>query len=114
MSQDFHEPASHAPEPPSVAEEKVQRLYHRDAIAAIFKGRPLEELDSAAFKHVTEHYQQRISNCRTDLGMNIVYTKRWIERADGSKQRVEGTWKYLPYEQLGPSSDQFRPQKLMF
>jgi hypothetical protein len=114
MSQDFHGPASHASDQPTVHEEKAQRIYHRDAIAAIFKRQPLEELDSSAFKHVTEHYQQRISNCRTELGMKIPYTKRWITREDGSKQRIEGTWRYQPYEQLGPSSDQYRHTKLLF
>jgi hypothetical protein len=111
---DYHEPASHAPEPPTVLEEKAQRQAHRDAIAAIFRSRPLEELEAADLRVVTVNYQQRLSNCRTELDMHIVYTKRWIQREDGSKQRIEGTWRYQPYEQLGPSSDQFRPQKLMF
>lgn len=115
MSRDFHGPASHSQAPPTVHEEKAHRIYHRDAIAVIFKRRPLEELEASDLRIVTLNYQQRLSDCRTELGMKVVYTKRWITREDGSKQRIEGTWRYQPYgEQLGPSSDQHRAMKRLF
>ncbi len=114
MSQDYHTPASRIQDPPTVAEEKAQRKAHRDQIADIFKRRPLEELSGPDFEHVTANYHQRISNCRTELGMNITYQKAWITRQDGSKQRIEGSWRYQPYESLGPSSAEYRQTKRLF
>jgi hypothetical protein len=114
MSQDFHGPASHAPEPPTVAEEKAQRQAHRDQIAAMFKRRPLEELTSDELRMVTPNFQQRISECRRELGMRIVNVRQWLVLEDGSKKRLEGHYRYETYVPLGPSSDQYRQTKRLF
>ncbi len=110
MSQDYHTPASRLQEPPTVAEERAQRQANRDKMAAYLKARPNEELTAGELERVVENYQQRISDCRRQLGMNIPYKMQWIERQDGSKQRITGVWRYQPYESLGPSSDQYRVQ----
>lgn len=111
---DFHEPAGQAPEPPTVCDEKQAHVIHRAEIAALFKGRPLEDIQPGELAAITPHYQQRISECRRLESMRIVNVKQWIVLADGSKKRLDGAYRYEPYEPLGPASDRFRPQKLMF
>ncbi len=114
MRQDYHTPASRLQEPPSVQEEKAQRQAHRDQISAIFKARPLEEITSDELRKVTPNFQQRVSQCRRELGMNIQNLRRWVTLEDGSKKRLEGDYRFQPYESLGPSSAEYRQSKRLF
>lgn len=114
MSQDYHTPASHVSDPSTIAEEKAQRQAHRDQIAAIFKRRPLEDITSDELRTITPNFQQRVSQCRRELGMNIENLRQWMVLADGSKKRLEGNYRYQPYQSLGPSSAEYRQTKRLF
>lgn len=113
MSSDFHGPASHAPEPPTVAEDREAKKAQREKIAAMFLARPLEELTPAELRRVTPHYQQRISELRRQKPepMRIVNVPQSIVRADGTKAKQDGNYRYEPIPvNLGPPSDQYRTQ----
>lgn len=113
MSQDFHEPASHAPEPPTVAEDRDAKRAQRETIAALFNSRPLEEITPMELRKITPHYQQRISELRRqkDGPMRIVNVPQWVLRPDGSKAKQDGNYRFEPIPvNLGPSSDRYRAQ----
>lgn len=92
---------------PSIGDEKAARLYQRDQIAALFRSRPLEEIDNAELKKITPHYQQRISECRRELNMNIRVVKRWTKSADGRMKRLDGDYIFKPYTELGRDAGTF-------
>lgn len=90
---------------PSVSQEKADRLFQRDQIAALFKARPLAEIEAAELKRVTTHYQQRISECRRDLGMTIENVRRSRQEASGRVKRLDGAYRYQPHgKALGDDS----------
>lgn len=81
---------------PTVAEERASRKAHRDAIAAILKASPLEDIEPDVLKAITPHYQQRISECRRDLKMVIQNQPRSRQDATGRKVKQDGAYMYRP------------------
>lgn len=80
----------------SVDQEIDDRTAHRDAIATLFKESPLEDIEPADLKKITPHYQQRISECRRQLGMTIQNRPRSRQEADGRVRKQDGAYRYLP------------------
>ena len=108
---DFHGPASHAPEPPTVAEDREAKKAQREKIAALFTARPLEEITPLELRRITPHYQQRISELRRPpSNLRIVNVPQWVLRPDGSKARQDGSYRLELQAPHGPSSDQYRVQ----
>ena len=95
---------------PSVSDEKAARKFQRDTIAALFTSRPLEEIDNSELRKITPHYQQRISECRQQLGMHIQNIRVSVVQADGTLKRLDGNYRFTPYVPLGRSSDTFTPR----
>lgn len=95
----------------SVNQEKADRLFQRDQIAALFKARPLAEIEPVELKAITPHYQQRISECRRDLGMTVENVRRSYQDGVGRVKRLDGAYRYQPHgEALGDDpSVQMRP-----
>lgn len=81
---------------PSVSHEKADRLFQRDQIAALFKQHPLEDIEPAILRAITPHYQQRISECRRDLGMTLQNRPRTCQDVAGRVKRLDGAYRYLP------------------
>jgi len=81
---------------PTVAEEREARKAHRDAIAAILKASPLEDVEPDVLRAITPHYQQRISECRRQLGMTIQNRPRSRQDATGRKVKQDGAYRWLP------------------
>lgn len=102
-------------EPPTVGDEKSQRQAHRDILAAWFQSHPLEEIAPADLEAlVGRNYQQRISDCRLELKLRIENVPRWLERADGRKRKVSGSYRFLPYEPLGRDAGTYTKQPELF
>ncbi len=81
--------------------ERADRQAHRDAIATLFKAAPLKEIEPETLKAITPHYQQRISECRRDLGMIIRNVPRSLTDAGGRKRKRDGAYRFEPFERLG-------------
>ncbi len=116
MSQDYHTPASRIEDPPTVAEDREAKKAQRQKIAALFLSRPLEEITPAELRRITPHYQQRISELRRQKPdpMLITNVPQSLERADGSKQKLDGNYRLDLEKPQGPPSHLFRPQKLLY
>lgn len=76
--------------------ELDDRKAHRDAIAALLKASPLQDIEPDTLKAITPHYQQRISECRRKLGMTIENVRRTRQDADGRVRRQDGAYMYRP------------------
>ncbi len=89
-------------EPPNVAEELADRRAQAAKLEALFRSRPLEDIEPEELLKVTRHYQQRISiELRKWLKMRIVNVPRWIQQADGTRKRQDGCYRFEPFERLG-------------
>ncbi len=92
---------------PSIADEKAARLAQRDMIAALFRSHPLQEIDNAILKAITPHYQQRISECRRQLGMTIQNIRVSVAQADGTLKRLDGNYRLLTQAPHGRDAGTF-------
>ena len=81
---------------PNVTQEKADRQFQRDKIAALFRLHPLEDIEPEVLKAITPHYQQRISECRRQLGMTIQNRPRSRQDATGRKVKQDGAYRWLP------------------
>lgn len=65
----------------------------RDRVAAFLKAHPGQWLPATAFEDVAgrQAWRTRLSDCRTQLGMDIENRVRTVRREDGS------TWKLSEY-----------------
>lgn len=95
---------------PSITDEKAAHQAQRETMAALFRSRPLEEIDNAELKQITPHYQQRISECRRLLKMQIHNIRVFVVLADGTKKRLDGNYRYEPYDRLGRDAGTFAPR----
>lgn len=75
---------------------------HRDKIAAYFQARPFQVVrwqDLIAL--VGLNFMQRLSNCRTELSMNIECVPRYAIRRDATGQphakRITGDYRWRPH-----------------
>lgn len=93
-------------EPPTVAEELAQRLTQTQILAGLFRAAPLKEFSSEELTHVVgPNYRSRIAQLRVaPYEMRIDLVPHWLERADGSKQKLSGGYRFVPYEKLGRDS----------
>ena len=93
--------------PPTVSEELDERKAHCAILEAWFKAHPLEEITPADLKAlVGDNYQQRISELRKAPGpMHIENVPKWETRADGSKRKLSGSYRFHPQTPLGRSAD---------
>ncbi len=95
----------------TVAEAVSSRAAHRDILAAWFRSHPLavilpDELEAL----VGRNYQQRISDCRTELAMTIENVPRSLTLASGKVKRLSGAYRYRPDgEALGRDSGTLAP-----
>ena len=80
----------------SVSQEKADRQFQRDKIAALFRLHPLEDIEPEILKSITPHYQQRISECRRELGMWLENRSRWAQDRSGTKHRLDGAYCWYP------------------
>ncbi len=103
------ESMNHVSAPPTVAQEKASRQANRDTLAAWFQAHPLTEISPDELERmVGRNYQQRISDCRTELGMALQNCPKYryngddqvsehVERrADGSADRLAGWYLHRP------------------
>lgn len=100
-------------DPPTVAQEKASRLANRDTLAAWFRKNPLREISPDELEAmVGRNYQQRISDCRTKLGMTIVNVPRAVKDASGSVKRLSGAYRHQPTgESLGRDAGAYQPRR---
>jgi hypothetical protein len=82
---------------PTVGEQLSARAAHRDILAAWFRAHPLvdilpDELETL----VGRNYQQRISDCRTELAMTVENVPRTLMLASGKVKRLSGAYRYRP------------------
>ncbi len=86
----------------SLPDELQDRRAQAAKLEALFRSRPLEDIEPDELLRITRHYHQRISlELRKGLKMRIVNVPRFIEQADGSKKRQDGAYRFEPYERLG-------------
>lgn len=96
------------PHEPDVAQEVEDRRAQAAKLEALFRSRPLEDIEPDELLKITRHYQQRISiELRKGLKMRIVNVPRWIELADGTRKRQDGCYRWEPNERLGRDSGTF-------
>ena len=93
-----------------IAQEKQDRQFQRDAIAAIFRAAPLEEIDHDRLAQITPHYQQRISECRRQLKMHIANVRVCIALENGTLKRLDGNYRYHPNPPLGRDASEPVPR----
>jgi hypothetical protein len=99
------------PQKPDLSEEKAQRTFHRDILAAWFQSHPLQEIDPDELERlVGRNYQQRVSDCRTELRLNICNVPRFLALAHGKRKRLSGGYLFKPYRELGPDANTSRGQ----
>jgi hypothetical protein len=93
---------------PNIPQEIADRQGHRDILAAWFKLHPLEDIGPDELERlVGRNYQQRISDCRLELGMTLQNRPRTVQDGAGKVKRLSGAYRYLPMgEPLGRDSGQ--------
>lgn len=90
-----------------IQSEIETRKAHRDIIAALFKSRPLVEIEPAELRTITPHYQQRISECRREFGMVIKNVARTGQDASGRAKKLDWAYRYQPHgDALGRDASQ--------
>lgn len=78
-------------------EEIRSQQGNRDTLAAYFKLHPLEDIEAATLKDlVGDNYQQRISECRRELGMYLQNLPRIGEDGSGAPKRLAGAYRWYP------------------
>ena len=94
----------------SVSQEKADRQANRDTLAQWFKAHPLEDISPAALERmVGRNYQQRISDCRLDLNMNVQNVPKYRYGPDGAPlKRLTGWYRYEPHTRLGRDAGTFQ------
>ncbi len=86
-----------APDLETVATEKDIHRGHRDALAALFQARPFQVVSPDILEElVGRNFQQRISEARRQLHMNIEN----VPRRNAEGKRLTGAYRYRP-EALG-------------
>ena len=76
-----------------MATQKDVHRGHRDSIAALFQARPFEVVSHEELeKLVGRNWQQRISEARRQLKMNIEN----VPRRDADGKRLTGDYRYRP------------------
>lgn len=79
--------------PSEVVASKADHVAQRDALAALFRAAPHTIIRHEELEALTgRNYQQRISDARRDLRMNIENVKRY--GADG--KRITGDYRFRP------------------
>ncbi len=81
---------------PALVTELEDRKAKRDEIAAYFKAREWQEITAEELRAITPHYQQRISQCRSQLEMTIVNVRKSYEDALGAMHRLDGSYVFRP------------------
>lgn len=81
---------------PTIAQECEDRTAQCEKIAALFKSRPYEEISPEELRVITPHYQQRISNCRSKMGMTIQNIPKSRQDAAGVVHKADGWYRWLP------------------
>jgi hypothetical protein len=82
---------------PQVGVEKQTHHAHRDALAVFFANHPYQIVTHELLEQmVGRNYQQRISDARRELQMNIEN----VPRSDPAGKRLTGDYRYRP-EALG-------------
>lgn len=84
----------------SLTTEIEDRAAQREQIEALFKSRPLEEIEPDELRNITPHYQQRISESRRLSKMRIVNVPRYI-LVNGRKKKQDGAYMLLMFEPIG-------------
>ena len=99
--------------PPTVSEEVSERQAHCAILADWFRKNPLVEITPADLKAlVGDNYQQRISEVKRgklvngeSTAMHIENVPKWETRSDGTKRKLSGSYRFLPYKPLARSAD---------
>jgi len=77
---------------PEIVTELEDRAAQRDKIAALFRLHPLEDISAGTLRDITPHYQQRISEIRRQLKMNVQNRPIWVEAGPRArKKRLDGS-----------------------
>jgi hypothetical protein len=88
------------------------RKGQRDKLAAWFTARPWQEVTSDDLERLIGHnFMQRLSECRTELGMTIENLPQWLQDGSGRKiQRLAGHYVYRPQSAQGRAAHEFTQQ----
>ena len=92
---------------PNVSQEKADREMQRQQIAELLTTHPLLEIEPETLRKITPHYQQRISECRRS-GMRIENVPRFLALENGRLKRLDGAYRFVPYEPLGRDAGTFQ------
>lgn len=99
---------------PTVADEKAHRRGHVRTLMLWFYAHPLVEISAEELETlVGRNYQQRISELRRNL-MRIENVPHAIELADGTRKKLSGGYRFVPYEQLGRDAAAYTVQTSLF
>lgn len=96
-------------DPPSVADERESHVAHCAELLALFTQRPNQELEPTELRKITPHYQQRISELRRQ-GHRIENMRRWLDRGDGKKTRLDGGYRLRLETPLGRDAGEYKVQ----
>ncbi len=94
----------------STADDIAAHRLHREQIEALLTSRPLETVEPDELRKITPHYQQRLSESRKH-GLRIENVPRWLELTDGTKKRLDGGYKFIPYAKLGRDAAELVPRE---
>lgn len=98
-------------EPPDFSVRRAQR----DILAEHFRAHEWADVDDETLdKLVGANYRSRISECRNELGMDIVNVPQFFVNADGKRQRGLGAYRYRPYVPLGRAAHEHVDQKSLW
>ena len=86
----------------TVADQKSDHRAQRDLLAAYFRAHPYEVVTWETLERLIEspNFMQRISECRTQLGMRELENVPRYAMIDGRRKRITGDYRYRP-EALG-------------
>ena len=98
----------------TLATEKDVHRGHRDALAALFHARPFTVISWETLAAICgPNFMQRVSDCRTQLGMHEIENVKRYAMIDGRKKRITGDYCFRPAA-LGRDASTFtaEPQRL--
>jgi hypothetical protein len=102
-------------QPPTVADQKAQRQAHVAILKVWFTANPLQEISAGELeKLVGRNYQQRISELRAAEAMRIENVPHALELADGTRKKLSGGYRFVPYEKLGRDAAAYTVQTSLF